>query len=237
MDLESNKIKEINLNSYDKINVKDSFNIKLLFADYKGAYIAIADGEHIYILCVTSTGKIYETCMFNDMPGSVDRLTVYDNYIIFGYDDDTSKTGTYIYDCDANKFEKISDMLGEESKEKFAPFVWDNYYIIPLDSRLYFISLDSKERKELGLVYHSRNLYLDGDWLYEGGGPIVKYNLRTGEVMTYKGYDCCLGTIKIVDGRIYDGYVSKDENGYHATTITTKKIKSYKWEEHPATIF
>ena len=237
LDLESDGIKNINLNTYDGFNIEGNISIELMFANYKGAYVTIDDGEHIYILCITPTGKVYEACMLNDMPGRIDRITAHDKYIIFGYKDDTSKTGTYIYDCDSDKFEKLSDMLGEENKEQFAPFIWDNYYVIPLDSRLYFISIDSKERRKIDLIYYSRNLYLEGDWLYDGCGPIVKYNLRTGEVKTYKDYDRCLGTLKIVDGKMYDGYVTLNKHGYHVTTINAKKLKSYKWEDNSLTIF
>ena len=201
-------------------------------ADSKGAYFVIDDNKSIGIFQISPKGKITKITVLHDMAGDIDRMTAYGDYLIFGYNDaDLLKHGTYIYDFGAHDVEKVSDIVGEEDIERFKPFIWDDNYVIPIDNELHLISLESREKKTINLIYYSCNIYLEGEWLYDGSGPIVKYNLRTGEVKTYKDYDRCLGTLKVIDGKIYDGYIVENADKSYSPVIILKKLKSNKWKE------
>lgn len=220
------------LDTVYEIDSNDHADIQLMCADSKGAYFVIDDNKSIGIFQISPKGKITKITVLHDMAGDIDRMTAYGDYLIFGYNDaDLLKHGTYIYDFGAHDVEKVSDIVGEEDIERFKPFIWDDNYVIPIDNELHLISLESREKKTINLIYYSCNIYLEGDWLYDGSGPIVKYNLRTGEVKTYKDYDRCLGTLKVIDGKIYDGYIVENADKSYSPVIILKKLKSNKWKE------
>lgn len=240
-DLENKTMKHtwsFGVESFKGVDLKDFSGLKLMCADSKGAYFVADDGKAIGIYQATPGGKLNDVIVFPNMAGDIERMTISEKYLAFGYDGNEVDSGTYVYDFNKNSVERVSTVVGEEETELLPTFIWEDCYLVPFDYDLHIISLDGNENKKVDMLYGNMNMYLDENWLYSGSYTgLYKYNLKTGEVKMYKDFSRCVGTMKVYDNNLYLGYVAENEDGTREPRFVIKLLKSFMWDDDSYNIF
>ncbi len=212
------------------LNFEDSFELKLMCTDSKGVYFIVDGEKEIGIYHVDTNEEVDEIVVLSNMPGEIYRMIATDDYLIIEYNESEMTSGTYIYDLNDNKTEKISDLVG--GKSMLVPtFIWENYYVIPLEYNLHMISMENGEEKVVPIPYSYINIWLDGDWLYAGSHTgLMKYNLKDGEIKRHKDCKNSIGTMKVYDSQMYLGYIEEKSNETYEPKIIIKSLKPFMWD-------